>query len=365
VEQSVRVAIISDSESQRTNLQQLLEGNGMVVATSKHFEEGCLHNFEQHNANVLLLDLDDNNDYELDFLDEILNSSLPVLFNENSSTRSYATDGDSVWAHKLVGKLAAMAQVVIDSQAAAAEEKAAEEPVPEAAIQTEPEPAPPVTNSVYRVVEGLIPTKDESEVVDPAAVVVEQPARRVWVLGASLGGPQSIKLFLSNLPAKIPVAFVIAQHIGAGFVKLFAKQLDRATPLKVMAAEEGHILRHGEVVVTPVYKRVVIDRNGCIELRDIDPESIYTPSIDDVMVDTAFRYGANSGAIIFSGMGSDGMLGSRMTQSKGGAVWTQSSESCVISSMPDAVRRMNISDFSGSPVQLAAQLVSQWSKWMF
>jgi len=195
--------------------------------------------------------------------------------------------------------------------------------------------------------------------------VVEQPASRVWVLGASLGGPQSIKLFLSHLPASLPVAFVIAQHIGAGFVELFAKQLDRATPLKVMAAEDGHMLKHGEVVVTPVYKRVVIDHGGIIELRDIDPDSIYTPSIDDVMVDTAFRFGVNSGAIIFSGMGSDGVLGSRLTRSKGGAVWTQSTESCVISSMPDAVRRMDISEFSGSPVQLAAQMISKWSRWMF
>jgi chemosensory pili system protein ChpB (putative protein-glutamate methylesterase) len=356
VEPAVRVAIISDSDTQRSNLQQLLESNGMVVAASKHFEEGCLHNFEQHNANVLLLDLDDNNDYELDFLDEVLNSSLPVLFNENSSTRSYAHDGNSVWAKKLVSKLSAMAQVVIESQQAAASE--AQQPA--AAVATRVvETRRPVTNSVYRVIEGLIPMHDEAADVTAEA----QPATRVWVLGASLGGPQSIKQFLSHLPGGLPIAFIIAQHIGAGFVELFAKQLDRATAFRVMPAADGHVLRHGEVVVTPVYNRVVIDRDGRIELRALDPDSIHTPSVDDVMVDTAFRYGKKSGAIIFSGMGNDGMLGSRMTHSKGGTVWTQSTDSCVISSMPDAVRRMNISQFSGSPVQLAAELITELSRW--
>jgi len=358
VEPAVRVAIISDSDTQRSNLQQLLESNGMMVAASRHFEEGCLHDFEQHNANVLLLDLDDNNDYELDFLDEVLNSSLPVLFNENSSTRTFAHDGDSVWAKKLVNKLIAMAQVVIESQQAAASAEQ-QQVAADTGEHIEVRPRRPVTNSVYRVIEGLIPMHEEAAAV-PAEV---QPATRVWVLGASLGGPQSIKQFLSHLPGSLPIAFIIAQHIGAGFVELFAKQLNRATAFRVMPAVDGHVLRHGEVVVTPVYRRVVIDRGGRIELRDLDPDSIHTPSVDDVMVDTAFRYGKNSGAIIFSGMGNDGMLGSRMTHSKGGTVWTQSTDSCVISSMPDAVRRMNISQFSGSPVQLAAELVTELSKW--
>jgi len=223
VEQSVRVAIISDSESQRTNLQQLLEGNGMVVATSKHFEEGCLQNFEQHNANVLLLDLDDNNDYELDFLDEILNSSLPVLFNENSSTRSFATDGDSIWARKLVGKLAAMAQVVIDSQeAAATEEEVVEEPAPEAAIQAEPEPAPPVTNSVYRVVEGLIPMQGESVEVDQAAVVVEQSSDRcvrravaIEIANTNHGAAEPVIVFQLTVEITFGVAdFLVSYYRG-------------------------------------------------------------------------------------------------------------------------------------------------------
>lgn len=37
----------------------------------------------------------------------------------------------------------------------------------------------------------------------------------VWVLGASIGGPQAVKEFLAKLPAGTPAAFVVAQHIGS------------------------------------------------------------------------------------------------------------------------------------------------------
>ncbi|MDH5571647.1 MAG: chemotaxis protein CheB, partial [Gammaproteobacteria bacterium] len=50
-------------------------------------------------------------------------------------------------------------------------------------------------------------------------------AKNVWVLGSSLGGPEMLKQFLSALTDELPVAFVIAQHMGANFTTLLAEQL--------------------------------------------------------------------------------------------------------------------------------------------
>jgi chemosensory pili system protein ChpB (putative protein-glutamate methylesterase) len=72
--------------------------------------------------------------------------------------------------------------------------------------------------------------------------------------------------------------------------------------------------------------------------------------------DMASRYGAKAGAIIFSGMGDDGKEGCAKLLEKGGQVWLQSSESCVISSMPDNVKQACKINYIGNPEQLAKQL---------
>ena len=61
---------------------------------------------------------------------------------------------------------------------------------------------------------------------------------------------------------------------------------------------------------------------------------------------------------MFSGLGQDGSLGCAAVAEHGGFVWTQSPESCVIASMPEATRRSCNVEFSGTPEQLAQVLVT-------
>ena len=183
-------------------------------------------------------------------------------------------------------------------------------------------------------------------------------ARNVWVIGASIGGPQMVKRFLAGLKSDMPVAFVLAQHIGSNLVSLLAKQLDQVTHLKVMVATEGHLLRHNEVVVAPTTERVTIDAAGYIRLKPMEFKSIYTPSIDTVMTDISIRYGSRTSTIVFSGMGNDGLRGAQLIASRGGNVWAQEPESCVVSSMPDSTRRAGIVSFSGEPELLSEHITT-------
>ena len=96
---------------------------------------------------------------------------------------------------------------------------------------------------------------------------------------------------------------------------------------------------------------------GNIDLLPLQEHSKYTPSIDMVVSDVAHRYGKHAGTIIFSGMCDDGKLGAHHMLKAGGQVWVQSAESCVISSMPDNVRKHCEVTYIGNPEQLAKQLV--------
>jgi len=187
-------------------------------------------------------------------------------------------------------------------------------------------------------------------------------AREVWVLGASIGGPQAVKSFLRSLPANFPAGFILAQHIGVGFVSLLAEQLRQVTDLEVLTAEPGKRLLCGQLVVAPVEKRLVFDEYGYIQFAPITQRTIYSPSIDDVITEVAKKYGKNSRAIIFSGMGSDGTKGCREVIASGGTVWAQEANSCVISSMADSARDANVVSASGQPEELARHLIEKYMK---
>ncbi len=184
-----------------------------------------------------------------------------------------------------------------------------------------------------------------------------QGALNIWVLGASLGGTEAVKRFLARLPGELPVAFVLAQHLSGGFVSLLATQLDRISAFDVKEAVDGDSLSHGEVVVVTIDNRMSINSEGLIKFVDDDWKGHYKPSIDCVIDDVTDSFKEQSGVIIFSGMGADGVLASQQFSEKyNGLVWAQSSDTCVISSMPDSVRKANLVSYSGSPEALAHKI---------
>jgi chemotaxis response regulator CheB len=192
-----------------------------------------------------------------------------------------------------------------------------------------------------------------------AAVSVEKPegaAINIWVLGASLGGPQAVRQFLAAIKDDLPVAFVLAQHIGANHISLLAEQLNRVTPFTVLAGRAGHLIKHHEVILTPADKDIKITDDGYLSLIPADENAIYSPSIDNVMDAVARHYGNMAGTIVFSGMGDDGARGCESMARYGGIVWAQDVDSCVISSMPDQARKTNTVTFSANPQALAERL---------
>lgn len=320
----VAIAIASDSLQQRTNLRKVMDQAGLNVVLSEPLTRLFLRKLEKSRAEVLLLDLHDDMSHDDDLIHEVLdNVDVPIIFNDVTALTVNEPANNPKWHHNLMRKIAESTGIS-EWKAEPEKAKVADEPVP---VKAKGKPK-------HRI------------------------AKHVWVLGASLGGPEAVKRFLQALPADIPVAFVLTQHLGANFVSLLAEQLDRVTRLKVIPPSEGHLLLHQEVVVAPVGVRLQVNPIGNIEFDELVEETAYKPSIDQVITDMARRYGPQVGAIIFSGMGNDGRIGCKKLLEQGGQVWLQSSESCVISSMPDNVRDVCTPQYTGNPEQLAKHLVS-------
>lgn len=181
---------------------------------------------------------------------------------------------------------------------------------------------------------------------------------RVWVLGASIGGPEAVREFLAEIPANCPALFLLAQHMGAEFMDIMAQQLVRSTKLTVRTPSHGERVSHGDLLIVPITHRIRVDRAGVVTLESLpssDRQNL--PSIDQVLQDVADRFGAKAGAIIFSGMAEDAVEGSRYLTEIGGAVFAQDPETCVISSMVDGVVETGVVSFVGSPKALAGKLL--------
>ncbi len=321
----VRLAIVSPSLQQRKHLHKVLDGMGIKIVLNEPLAQSLLDKLDNLIVDVVLLDLHDQEQHDEIMLDELLERiEVPILFNDVSVLTLNEPKVLAKWYGKLLRKIAeTTGQKNFDSE------------------------------SMVKDYRELLGAQSISYVRENLPTNI---ARNVWVLGASLGGPEAVKSFLAAIPGDISVAFILTQHLGANFVSLLAGQLNEATELNVLTPYVGHILRHGEVLVTPVAERVLINPIGTVELQHISEERAYSPSIDLVLEDVAIRYGQQAGAIIFTGMGDDGVKGCQKIFENGGMIWAQDSESCIVSSMPDSVVNSGVVSYQARPEKLAEKL---------
>lgn len=350
-ERPLRAVLISDSPPQRHRLQNLLEQDGIEVVLSQPPEVQVLGLLEQGDiADLLLLDLDEHA-LDDEFLAELFERSpLPILVND----RATQGDGDTLsrWSEKLLAKIHGMAAPSAEGEprAGAKPSAEAERPVPEPGELEGGAPVEPI---------GVLALDLDLDEEIAAGLALEQgAASRVWVLGASLGGPQAVKRFLAALPPDLPIGFMLAQHIGAAFLPVLAQILSKEAHYRVLPPEVDRLLKHGEVVLAPVEHSLRLLPSGRIDFGPAPTEGFYRPSVDEVMIEVARCYGEHCGAIVFSGLGNDGAKGCRVIAAAGGVVWAQVATSCVNSSMPDAARGTGVVRFSADPEGLAANLVA-------
>ena len=183
--------------------------------------------------------------------------------------------------------------------------------------------------------------------------------RRIVVIGASIGGPEALHEFLAALPADLPAALVVVQHLDAAFNGSLTQQLGKASMLPVRLAVTGELLRHGEVLVVPSGKRLRVERSGRVQTEPLPTDSPYDPSIDDTFTAIAETFGPDAMALILSGMASDAVAGAHIVAARGGRVWGQEPSSCVVSSMVDAAAAAGLIGYFATPRDLAARLASE------
>jgi len=172
----------------------------------------------------------------------------------------------------------------------------------------------------------------------------------VLAIGVSTGGPAALDVLLPALPASFPLPVLIVQHMPELFTKLFAERLDSRCPLRVREAAEGDPVRVGTISIARGNWHLEVlspARPGSpptLHLTQGPLENHCRPAVDVLFRSVAAVYGSGSLAVVLTGMGSDGMAGSRVIREQGGAVLAQDRASSTVWGMPGAVANTGLAN---------------------
>lgn len=182
-------------------------------------------------------------------------------------------------------------------------------------------------------------------------------ALRVVVLGTSTGGPQALTHIFSALPAALPVPVAIALHIPVGYTAPLAERLSQLGHMKITEAFAGMQLRPGEGAIAPGGMHLRLQRagTGFVAAVSRKPEDTpHHPSVDELFESAAEHAGSGALGVILTGMGDDGLRGSRAIHKAGGYILAQSAASCVVYGMPRSVIEAGLADVE-APLALIPQ----------
>ncbi len=171
-----------------------------------------------------------------------------------------------------------------------------------------------------------------------------RPSPAVACVVASTGGPGVIEAVLRGMESGFEGTVVIAQHMPARFTDSFAARLDRRCSASVREARDGERLMTGDVLVAPGQRNLELKREGeevVVRVTDTAQSrpgmASLAPSGDALFATAAQVFGTAACGVVLSGMGVDGLAGSREIANAGGVVIVQAPETAVLPSMPASV----------------------------
>jgi chemosensory pili system protein ChpB (putative protein-glutamate methylesterase) len=336
----IHVGIITDDNEQQHIIRSALLALGFKVRVTSSPQSLGQELFSSNDIQLWIIDLIEQDIWD-NFIDRIIEESpATLMFSDGNAPPTYSGKYPR-WQKRLLAKISHLLDL------GALE-------VPESVVQARIDQIQDNLKSIVSEEEDEDKFVFEDEPAETKSIL----AQRVWVIGASLGGPAAVKLFLDALKPDLPIAFILAQHIDEGFQALLGQVLGRNNNFELIKEFDRIQLKNGQILIAPADNAIRIDVTRHVVHTTNEWEGIYSPSINQVMRIVAEQYGARCGAIIFSGMGDDSKEAAEYMSSVGGTIWAQTAETCANSSQPDACRESGYVSYSGSPQQLAAKLMN-------
>ncbi|MBM7623358.1 protein-glutamate methylesterase/protein-glutamine glutaminase [Sporohalobacter salinus] len=360
----IRVLVVDDSAFMRKMISEMLDTDGIeVVATARNGKD-ALKKLEKYDPDLATLDVEMPEMDGLEFLQEIMpESSLPVIMLSNLTSKDNMTTIKALelGAVDFIPKPSGPISLDIDT----IEEKLIKKVkvVAESNVKSHDSQESSVTDQ-----SKLSKSKSDTE---RQKIISRGQKRRsspknttdgeVVIIGASTGGPKSLKEVVTKISSNFDIGILIVQHMPPNFTTSLAQRLDRLSQIKVKEAEEGDIIKPGQVLLAPGGHNMLVKKGGKITLSQEEKIHNVRPAVDLTMESAVEHYGSQILGVILTGMGKDGTCGLDAIKSAGGYTIAQDENSSVVYGMPRAAYEAGVVD-SVKPLSEVADEIIRLSK---
>ncbi|TFG26489.1 MAG: chemotaxis-specific protein-glutamate methyltransferase CheB [Promethearchaeota archaeon] len=184
--------------------------------------------------------------------------------------------------------------------------------------------------------------------VDLSPVKGVRISTNLVVIGASVGGPRTLKTVLMNIPADVSCPILVVQHLSEPFVNSFISNLNDVCKIKIKVGVDGEYIQPGMVYFAPGGEHMNIsvkNNQPCLKIYKGEPVHFCIPSIDILFFSASKIYRNRTLGILLTGMGEDGVDGLETIKIVGGKTIAESEETAVLYGMPKFAVQRNIADY--------------------
>jgi two-component system chemotaxis response regulator CheB len=168
---------------------------------------------------------------------------------------------------------------------------------------------------------------------------------QLLAIGSSTGGPQALFALVAGLGAGLAVPVVLTQHMPPTFTPILADHLTRLGAAPCAEAKDGEMLRAGFIHLAPGDRHLLIERTAGglrARLSDAPAENFCRPAVDPMLRSLAAAVGGRVLVVMLTGMGHDGLAGTRDIVAAGGAAIAQDEETSIVWGMPGAIAQAGL-----------------------
>ena len=187
----------------------------------------------------------------------------------------------------------------------------------------------------------------EEHFFDRSPINIKKLETNAIVMGASVGGPRTIKAIIEKIPEDFPSPIFIVQHMNHFFMRQFAVNLREKSLLQIKIGKNGEFIQPGVIYIAQGDKHMqIVERSGkpCIRIFDGEPVNFCRPSVDVLFYSAAQVYKKETIGILLTGMGADGVAGLKAIKEMGGKTISESAETAVLYGMPKIAAESGVAD---------------------
>ncbi len=170
-------------------------------------------------------------------------------------------------------------------------------------------------------------------------------APRLLAVGSSTGGPQALFSLFQGLGRSVEVPVVLTQHMPPTFTPILAEHITRLGGMPCAEARDGEPLSPGRIYLAPGDRHLLVEasRTGLAARLTTDPpENFCRPAVDPMLRSASQACDGRVLVAMLTGMGHDGLAGTRQVIAAGGTAIAQDEATSVVWGMPGAVAQAGL-----------------------